>query len=152
MTARARIIGLGQGAAGDDGVGLAILEWLRMRGVPEGVELIRAAEDAALVPLIETCAPVILIDAVLRTPVGEVIELAPEQLATSPLLPVSTHGMGIAQVIELARVLAPTAVTPSIRLVAVTIARPERYEHQLSPEVVAAVPRAGARVLALVGA
>jgi hydrogenase maturation protease len=152
MTARARIIAMGQGAAGDDGVGLAILEWLRACGVPDGVELVRAAEDAALVELLETRAAVVLVDAVLGTPVGEVLELAPEELAAAPLLPVSTHGMGIVQAIELARVLAPTAVSPSIRVVAVTIARPERYEQRLSPDVAAAVARAGARVLALVGA
>ena len=34
-----RIVGLGQPAAGDDGVGLAVLDWLRERGVPAGVEL-----------------------------------------------------------------------------------------------------------------
>lgn len=152
MTARARIIAMGQRAAGDDGVGLAILEWLRARGVPPGVELVHAAEDAALVELLETPAPIVVVDAALGTPVGEVLELAPEEIATGSLLPVSTHGMGIAQAIELARVLAPDAVSPSIRLVVVTIARPERYEQRLSPAVAAAVPHAGARVVALMGA
>jgi hydrogenase maturation protease len=151
MTARARVIGVGQGAAGDDGVGLAIVEWLRARGVPDGVELVRAPEDAALIGLLETQVPVVLVDAVLGTPAGDVHELAPEDLANGPLLPFSTHGMGVAKAIELARVLAPTAVSPSIRIIAVTIARPQRYEQQLSPAVAAAVPRAAARVLALVG-
>lgn len=150
MTARARIIAMGQDAAGDDGVGLAVLEWLRARGVPDGVELVCAAEDAALVGLLETLAPVVLVDAVLGSPAGKVLDLAPEELAAA-LRPLSTHGMGVAQAIELARVLTPTAVSPSIRVVGVTIARPERYERRLSPEVAAAVPRAGTRVLALVG-
>ena len=152
MTPRARIIALGQGAAGDDGVGLAVLEWLRARPVPAGVELVRAAEDVALVGLLETRAPVVLIDAVLGTPAGQVLALAPEELAAGPALAVSTHGMGIATAIELARVLAPAGVSPSIRVVGVTIARPRRYEQRLSPAVAAAVPRAGERVLALVGA
>ena len=45
---RARVIGLGQAAAGDDGVGLAVLDALRARGVPADVELVRATEDVAL--------------------------------------------------------------------------------------------------------
>jgi hydrogenase maturation protease len=42
-------------------------------------------------------------------------------------------------------------VSPSIRVVAVTIERPAHYEQRLSPAVAAAVPHAVARVLALVG-
>jgi hypothetical protein len=42
-------------------------------------------------------------------------------------------------------------VTSSIRVVAVTIERPTRYEQRLSPAVAAALPRAVERVLALVG-
>ena len=151
MTPRARIIALGQDAAGDDGVGLAILEWLRTRPVPDGVELVRAAEDVALVELLETSAPVVLIDAVLGTPAGEVLAFAPEDLAAGPALAVSTHGMGVAKAIALARVLAPAKVSRSIRIVGVTIARPQRYEQRLSPAVAAAVPCAGERVLALIG-
>jgi len=148
---RARIIALGQNAAGDDGVGLAVLAWLRTRPLPEGVELIGAAEDVALMELLETHVPVVLVDAVLGTPAGEVLAFAPEDLVAGPALAVSTHGMGVAKAIELARVLAPATVSPSIRVVAVTIARPRRYEQGLSPAVAAAVPSAGERVLALIG-
>ena len=56
MSPRARIIALGQAAAGDDGVGLAVLERLRAEGVPPDVELVRAPEDFALVHLLETRA------------------------------------------------------------------------------------------------
>jgi hydrogenase maturation protease len=148
---RARIIGLGQAAAGDDGVGLAVVEWLQQHGVPEGVELLRAAEGSALIALLETPAAVVLVDAVLSSPPGEIRELTPEQLATAGLLPLSTHAMGVPQALELAQVLAPDTVSPSIRIVAVTISRPQRYEQQLSRAVAAAVPRAAERVLALVG-
>ena len=46
MSMRARIIGLGQAAAGDDGVGLAVLEWLQARGVPPDIEVVRAPKTA----------------------------------------------------------------------------------------------------------
>jgi hydrogenase maturation protease len=151
MSRRARVIGLGQAAAGDDGAGLAVLEWLRERGVPDGVELVRASEDSALVDLLTTPVPVVVVDAVLGDPAGEVFELTPEEVASRDLHPVSTHGMGVARAVELARVLAPESVSPSIQIVAVTIVPPRRYAQRLSPAVAAAVPRAAARVLALVG-
>jgi hydrogenase maturation protease len=147
----ARVIALGQAAAGDDGAGLAVLEELRRQGIPEGVELVHAAEDSALLTLLETPAPVVLVDAVIGGRAGEVLELTPEELEASGLRPVSTHGLGAARAIALARTLAPAAVSPAIRIVGVTIARPVRYVQALSPAVAAAVPRAAERVRALLG-
>lgn len=148
---RARVIAIGQAAAGDDGVGLAVLDALRARGVPADVECLRAPEDAALVSLLETRAPVVLVDAVLDAPAGRVLVLSPDDLAMRGARAVSTHGIGVANAIELARTLAPDAVSPSVRVVAITIERAVRYEPRLSPAVSAAVPRAAARVLELVG-
>jgi hydrogenase maturation protease len=147
MSARGRVIGIGQEAAGDDHAGLAVLEHLRARGVPEGVELLRAAEPSALVPLLETPAPVVLVDAVLASPAGEVLVLEPEALEQRGFSSVSTHGLGVAQAVALARLLSPAAVSPSIHIVAVSISRPERFRQGLSPEVATAVPLAAERVL-----
>lgn len=148
---RARLIGLGQAAAGDDGVGLVVLDRLQARGLPDEIELLRAADDSSLITLLEAEAPVVLIDAAVAAPPGEVLELTPDELAAGCLRAVSTHGMGVAQAIALARMLVPDRVSPSVRIVAVTIALPRRYQQELSPAVAAAVPRAVDRVLALVG-
>jgi hydrogenase maturation protease len=148
---RARIIALGQEAAGDDGVGLAVLDALRVRGVPADVELLRVAEDTALVPLFETPAPVVLVDAVLRSPPGEIVELTPEELAPRGLHAVSTHGLGVAQALELARVVMPGKTSTRVLIVGVTIERPAAYVRELSPAVAAAVPHAVERVLGLIG-
>ena len=149
---RARVIALGQAMAGDDGVALVILERLRERGVPEGVELLHAGDDFALVPLLETPAPVVIVDAVLHAPHGRVLELTPEDLARHGGRPLSTHGVGVCQAIELARVLMPERTASSIRIVAVTIRRPRRYTPRLSPAVAAAVPLAVERVWTSIGA
>jgi len=148
---RARVIGLGQEAAGDDGVGLAVLAALRERRLPPGVELSRAAEESALIALLETDAPVILVDAVAAGRPGEVVELLPGDLAASTGGRLSTHGIGVLPAIELARLLGDR-FTPSIRIVAVAVARPTGYGRQLSPAVAAAVPRAVDCVLGLLGA
>jgi hydrogenase maturation protease len=147
---RAHVIGLGQGAAGDDSVGLVVLRSLRERALPSGIELHEFGEPSALVPLLSGDTPVIVVDAVLGDPAGAVVELSPDELGAHAPLRLSSHGLGVAEAIGLARVLAEGRSPPEIRIVAVTIARPERYQQGLSPEVAAAVPRAVKRVLSLV--
>ncbi|WNG23183.1 hydrogenase maturation protease [Cystobacter fuscus] len=147
MSTRGRVIGLGQAAAGDDQVGLAVIEHLRSLGVPGRLELLLAPEPSALLSLLETPAPVVLVDAVLAAPAGEVLVLEPDELEQRGLSTMSTHGVGVSQAVALARLLSPSAVSPSIRIVGVSIARPERFQQGLSPEVAAAVPRAAEQVL-----
>ncbi len=148
----ARVIGLGQRAAGDDAVGLAILDEIRRKGPPPGVEILELADASDLVEGLRCRGPVIVVDAVLGARPGEVLELAPADVTSGALAPVSSHGLGVGQAIELAGVLAPAELAPTIRLVAVTVRRPGGACVGLSPEVAAAVPRAAERVLALAGA
>ncbi|KYF91531.1 hydrogenase expression/formation protein hupD [Sorangium cellulosum] len=153
----ARIIGLGQRAAGDDAAGLAVLEALRRQGLPGDAELVEARDASALVSLLQTPATVVVVDAVLASPSGEVLDLSLSDLAAGAPVPVSTHGLGVAQAIELARIAAPDRLSPDIRIVGVSIGRPCHPEPRalaelgLSPEVAAAVPRAVARVLSFLG-
>jgi hydrogenase maturation protease len=150
----ARVIGLGQSAAGDDAVGFAVLALLRQWGVPAGVEVIEAGDPTALIALLETPHRVIVVDAVVGHPrVGEVLELTEEAWPTAlgEVQPLSTHGVGLLQAVELARIVAAGAIAPDIVLVGVAIARPERYTSGLSPAVQAAVPVAARSVLARAG-
>jgi hydrogenase maturation protease len=144
-----RVIALGQAAAGDDGVGFAVLEELRRRTLPAEMELVRAHEASALAPLLETRATVVLVDAVVGARPGEVLQLDGDDLASRGLQSVSSHGIGVAAIIELARLLAPSRVGPRVRIVAVAIARPDHFRVGLSPIVAAAVPRAADMVLEL---
>lgn len=156
-----RIIGLGQRAAGDDAAGLAVLEALRRRGLPSDAEVVEARDTTALVALLQTPSTVVVVDAVLASPPGEVLDLSPSDLAAGAPVPVSTHGLGVGQAIELARITAPDRLSPDIRIVGVSIGgrrAPSRDpeprtsdEPGLSPQVAAAVPRAAARVLSFLG-
>lgn len=146
---RARVIGLGQAAAGDDGVGAAVVAELGRRELPAGTELCRLSDPSALVAWLETDGLVILVDAVLEAPAGRVLELTPDDLAACAPGRVSSHGIGVSQAIELAGVLHDVAGSPTIRIVAVTIDRPTHYRHGLSAEVAAAVPVAVERVRVL---
>jgi hydrogenase maturation protease len=142
----ARVIGIGQTAAGDDGVGIAVVQHLRAQGRVAGAELMEVAEPSALVPALEGADPVILVDAVLGGTPGDVVELTPESLAGSGIQPLSTHGLGVAQAIELARTLAPRTLARCIWIVGVCIAPPAPYTHGLTAPVAAAVPRAAERI------
>jgi hydrogenase maturation protease len=148
MTMGTLVVGVGQEVAGDDGVGLAVLDELRRRRVPAGTQLVHLKESMDLIDLLDRQEHVVLVDAVLALPPGVVVELSPEELSDRAAQPASSHGMGAAQAILLARTLSPGA-TPRVRVVAVTISRPDRYGVGLSPEVAAAVPEAADRVLSL---
>ncbi|WP_437944169.1 hydrogenase maturation protease [Sorangium sp. So ce281] len=116
-----RIIGLGQRAAGDDAAGLAVLEALRRRGLPDDAEVVEARDATALVSLLQTPSTVVVVDAVLASPPGEVLDLSPSDLAAGAPVPISTHGLGVGQAIDLARITAPDRLSPDIRIVGVSI-------------------------------
>ena len=146
----ARVIGIGQPAAGDDGVGIAVLRHLRGGGGRDGAELVEAAEPSALIPWLQGADPIVLVDAVLGGgEPGDVLRLTPESLAGSGVQPLSTHGMGVAQAVDLARTLEPDRVAHQIWIVGVCIERPRRFSHALSTAVGRAVPRAAAEVVTL---
>lgn len=147
MSTLARVIGLGHELAGDDGVGPAVLRALAASGLPAGVELYLAAEPTALIPLLDTRRPVVLVDALVGARPGAVLALTPEEVELQALTPLSTHGVGVMQAIALARTLDPAAVTPHLRLVGVGIDPPAGPAGGLSPPVAAAVPLAARTVL-----
>jgi hydrogenase maturation protease len=145
----ARVIGIGQPAAGDDGVGLAVIAALRGR-VPAGVALYEVTDTTDLIPLLEAPGLAILIDAVVGLAPGEVAALRPEEAAGHRVRPFSTHGLGVQGAVALARGLAGGA-GPEVQLIGIGIPPPSRYGYGLSEAVAGAVPHAAALALALLG-
>jgi hydrogenase maturation protease len=111
--------------------------------------LVQLVEPLDLVSLLESEERVVLVDAVLAAPAGQVVELQPEELASKAAQPASSHGLGAARAIELARALSPGGA--ALRIIAVTITPPARYAIGLSPEVAAAVPIAADHIVSLLG-
>ncbi len=144
----ARIIGIGQAAAGDDGAGIAMVRRLQELGVPGGIELLEAAEPSALIPwLLEGAETVVLVDAVVGGgPFGQVIFLEPGEHPPAKGRLLSTHGLGVMEAIELARTIGPQAAR-RIVVVGITIGQPTRYGEGLSPAVADAVGRAAGEAL-----
>jgi len=146
-----RIVGVGQPLAGDDGAGPAVIAWLRTIALPAGIQVETVPEPSALLRLLEGPAapPLVVVDAVLAEPPGQVVELSAWEIAATALASVSSHGMTVGQALALADAVRPAGVPPpDIQLVAISIARPLRGARSLSPAVAAAVPRAADLALA----
>jgi len=103
---RCIVIGIGNPDRGDDGAGRAVAQVLR-GALPEGVALAEAdGEATALLAHLERVEAAFLVDAcVSGTPAGTVRRI---DAGTQPLpegaFGLSTHGIGVAQAVELARV------------------------------------------------
>ena len=147
-----RIIGVGQPLAGDDGAGPAVIAWLREIALPAGVRADTVPEPSALIPLLHgpNLPPLVVVDAVLADPAGQIIEMSPWEIAARTLVSVSNRAMSVGQALALADALRPGGVAPpDVQFVAISIARPQPGARTLSPVVAAAVPRAADLALAL---
>ncbi len=130
------VVGLGQEAAGDDAVGLAILRAFRQEQ-PAGLTLVESGDAADLIELCAHTRHLVLIDAVVDGgPPGRVRRLAesalPLQTGTW-----STHSLTVPVALGLARELNDTM--PLVDILAVSIDRPDRLSQGLSPAVAAAI-------------
>ncbi|MFZ0889824.1 MAG: hydrogenase maturation protease [Candidatus Binataceae bacterium] len=137
----ARIIGIGQSMAGDDGVGIAVARRLGEMDVPDDINVMELAEPSEIIPfLIEGASPVVLVDAVVgASPPGRLIRLeaGTPELAKAKLL--SSHGVGMFDAIELARTITTDPAAFRVVVIGIAIERPRRYGERLSPPVAAAV-------------
>jgi len=138
--ARAVIVGIGQLAAGDDAIGVLVARVLAERGFET-----RACADASVVlALLEAGRRVVVVDAVVGGgPPGTVLRLDPGDLAGGPA-PLSSHGIGVAEAIELAGTLYGERIAAAVAIVGVAIDRPQRAAVELSPAVAAAIEPAAA--------
>jgi hydrogenase maturation protease len=144
-----RIIGVGQPLAGDDGVGAAVIDHLRASELPPGIELAAVREPSALIPMVDAPTPLVIVDAVLAEPPGQLLEMTPEKLAGGGFASASSHGLGVSDALALAAAARdPDQPAPLVRIVAVSIASAARGELGLSPPVAEAVPRAAALAMA----
>lgn len=139
------VIGIGQDAAGDDGVGLAVARRL----CALGVDARPCADASTLLDALGDGARVVVVDAVVGAGVaGTVARLRPDALAEG-VAPVSTHGLGVMEALSLARVLHGEDVTKRVALVAVAIEAAQRHTVAMSPAVAAAVEEAATLARAL---
>ena len=104
---RVLVIGIGNTYRGDDGAGLAVAEWLRGTAPPD-VEVVRhEGEPISLLDTWDQVPVVYLVDAMASgAEPGSICRFdAADGLLTAGLRPRGSHALGVADAIELGRVL-----------------------------------------------
>lgn len=145
------VVGIGQPAAGDDGVGIAVAREIAEQPWSRNLKIHELTDPLRLIDMIAQDCRMILVDAVVGNgECGTVTRLDPDDLEGGRLQSLSSHGTNVAQAIKLAGTLNSTAPTAKISIVAITIRPPSCYSHRLSAEVAAAMSEAVALVQILV--
>ncbi len=153
MVTVTRVIGIGQPAAGDDGVGITVTQALRNINLPNDVDIVTLGDPADLIEQLCGAKRVILVDAVTgdQTP-GSMVSLTVDDLADNAYTSVSSHGISVAQAIHIARALTLEGVATEIQILAIFIDIPKRDTFELSADITAAIPKAVALLRQIIGA
>ena len=139
-----RVVGVGQRLAGDDGVGREVVDRLRAQGISA-----TGVDDGAglLNVLVSGASRVLVIDAVVGGGMpGTVRVLDRTDLENGPR-PVSSHGIGVSEAIELGERFNPAL---EVILIGISIDPPSSLREGLSPKVAAAVDEAAKQVTNLI--
>jgi hydrogenase maturation protease len=141
------IIGCGNRERSDDGAGILVAERLRELGIRADT---RSGEAVDLIEAWKSADDVIVVDAVVTgAPVGTVQAWDGRQPLASVSTTASTHGLGVAEAIELAQIL--DRLPMRLRVYGV---EGRRFEPgaEISPEVQRAVEEVVRRIIADVSA
>ncbi|MGO0122042.1 HyaD/HybD family hydrogenase maturation endopeptidase [Desulfothermobacter acidiphilus] len=110
------VLGIGNLLLQDEGIGVHVVRALRQKGYPDLVELVDGGTAGMdLLYYIEEATRLIIIDAVNgQAPPGTIFKFSPEELDDYvPVAAMSSHSVGILEVIHLAKVmevLPPTTI------------------------------------------
>lgn len=148
---RARVIGIGNPLRGDDGVGPAVVEALKRRGLPEGVEAVDGGQAGlGLVGLMEGADRVVLVDAAeMGAAPGAFRAFGPgEALVSREILGCGVHEARVGAALRVAEALG--CLPPEVKVVGV---QPKQmgWGVGLSREVSRALPGVVRAVLEVLG-
>lgn len=138
------VIGCGNPLAGDDGIGLRVIEELLRRGLPPEVKAIPAGlPGLTILGLLRGAQQAIIVDAAdAGQEPGTIICCQEKDLAKLPFRSLSLHSVGIAEALALGRLVEPATFPPRLTFVAIQIGEIKLGQRALSPAVAAALPLA----------
>lgn len=138
------IVCIGNALAADDGAGHAVFTELSRSRLPQGTRLrFVGLGGIDLLDELASERQLIVVDAVqLGAAPGTVHVMAWEQLPSMDLRPVSGHGIGVREAIEVGRRLYPERIPETISLVGIEGKCFDQLREQLTAEVAAAIPAA----------
>lgn len=139
-----RIIGCGNPLAGDDGIGVRIINELKTLSLPEEIVLLEGGTDPLnLLEMLRGADKVILIDAVKGAgKPGEVFLLTLDQVDLESQAGLSLHQFNLAQVMALGHSLFPKEMPQEILVVGVEAVNTTSFNLELSEPVQRAIPHA----------
>lgn len=151
---RTRVLCLGNELVRDDGAGIRVGRILRQLPLPPEVEVELAPHlGFDLLDVVAGAEHIVLVDAMSTgRPAGTCVTLAGRAIERHASGAALSHTIGIAELMELARKLAPERPGASLTFVGVEGIAFSEYGTELSPEVEAAIPEAVDVVLRIVGA
>ena len=139
------VLGIGNILLGDEGVGVAVVDYLREHGgAPEGVDLLDGGTGSMVLlePMRES-RRMILIDATADGAApGTLQRLVPRFSSDFPPS-LSAHDIGLRDLLDTFYLLGET---PEVVLYAISIQFPQEIHFGLSAEVAAAVPRVAEQI------
>ena len=138
------VLGIGNVLMGDEGVGVHVVRHLEKEDVPVGVELLDGGTGSfLLLDPMQLARKVILIDATLdANPPGTVRRLVP-RFSTDYPRTLAAHDIGLKDLLDAFYLLGHNV---DVVLFAVSIAPLQELELDMSPELVAQVPKIAAMV------
>jgi len=144
------VVGIGNTIAGDDGVGVLIVERLRQRWIETGEVLVAIlpGDLFSVSDFLGEAEEFLFIDAIAGDNPGEIRVLASAQRAFAA----SLHQTDIGTVMEALRKLEMADPFPAWQVWGITIEPPEKLGEGLSPEIAAAADQLEARIIEYVEA
>lgn len=148
-----RVICLGNELVRDDGIGIRIGRVLKTLDLPSHVTVeLRGVAGIELLDELRADQELLLVDAAQRgQPPGTCTVLEMSEAAGLAQTPYCSHGMGLAEVLKIARTLCPERIPPRAAVIVVEGADFESYDLTLTREVQESLPNAVEIVLREIG-
>ena len=149
---RGLIVCIGNDLVADDGIGHAVFELLKKRALPDGVRVsLLGVGGMDLLDELDGEEILVVVDAVqFGSPPGTLHVLEWDQIPTSQIRPVSGHGIGVKEALQVCRRLYPERAARTIYLAGIEGACFDQVGAGLTPAVERAVPDAVENIISLV--
>ncbi len=133
------ILGVGNLLLGDEGLGVHLAQELQRMNLPDDVDVLDGGTAGMyLMEVLQQYDRVIIIDAAVdRNPIGTVRHFIPKFANEYPPL-ITVHEIGLKDVIDSMKLLGKC---PIIEMITVTVLKFDYLSMEMSPEVVAAIPK-----------
>jgi hydrogenase maturation protease len=139
------VIGIGQSMRGDDAAGLEVVQLWRVRHPDTAAQVqVEFSElpGLSLLDFLEGMDAAILVDAVQSlTSFGTVVRLGPDELASFAPEAGSAHGWGVAETLQMGRLLNPSVAKCQLTLIGIS-GRQFGMGVEQSPQVSAIIEKA----------